>query len=134
MRLDEIRIGNYFEFDDGFLCTIVKVNFIRNTEVHLTSLQGEGIVCDYTKLNRIRLETNWLKMFGFEKDEADDYVIRIDNPNWDGVKTELAYIEWSGVFKIGYGVEWVQIPSHINSVDQLQNLVFGLTGFDLVKR
>jgi hypothetical protein len=125
MKANELRIGNYVQYDD--LKNPIKVSIIDTTEQ-----------CTKTKAKPIPLTEEWLLKFGFEKvitDTEDAYGI-----DYNLEVPDICYISYSDDFSCAiYGSEYASknsigaVPNwnSIKYVHGLQNLYFAMTGEEL---
>ena len=103
MRVEELRIGNYYS--NGFLEYVVDFNVFYDNDLHKTTLHP------------IPLTEEWLLKFGFEKLEG-----------WD----DTFFFQLNNVQITDYNVSGYDYDSfNIRHVHQLQNLYFALTGEEL---
>jgi len=120
MKANELRIGNYVDWDDKTIRSIVKGIHPSSKYVHLENGWVDLIRCE-----PIPLTEEWLVRFGFYSvgDEMFDKEI--------SEKRSISCSLHSKAVYAGSETIWVQISLNINFIHQLQNLYFALTGQEL---
>jgi hypothetical protein len=116
MKANELRIGNYLEYD----LEDVKINSIGR--VYLNH-KGKNYITNKIKVKEyepIPLTEEWLVKFGFYFDGVR-YQKEINNNLWVFVKNNV----------YGWYCPHIEVSNGIKYVHLLQNLVFALTGEEL---
>jgi hypothetical protein len=122
MTTNELRLGNYLWWD--YLGDNVIVTSIDTLQISLD--RSERAMIDIEELKPIPLTEEWLLTFGFEQQ------------TWAGLKTDSYEKGIYQLSKVGGEHTMYQLSSnHLmlvvfpESVHQLQNLYFALTGTEL---
>jgi hypothetical protein len=124
MKIQELRIGNYVEFESH--------KFIIKDEITFDNDEGDWMIDNFLfkEIKPIKLNEYWLRVFGFEIEFDDpvkhamlgvnpvnkNFLIKLTNCQFAYNKNYWFY--GNGYFKIKY-------------VHQLQNLYFSLTGTEM---
>ena len=125
MKKTDLRIGNYVEF-------ILPKNIAEITEIFIggnddyclaTNINSERGLEDY---NPIKLTTDWLVKFGFDKTLDNWY--GGEGTHVHGTVIWLKELNYDDKFRV-YLTETV--ISYVKYVHELQNLYHGLTGNEL---
>ena len=111
MKANELRIGNYIYSQLGNFGKVISIE--PNTVILVTS--EKKVQCIDADCSGVPLTEEWLLKFGFEK-QGMAYV-----------RNDFDITKWSdGRFMYGG-----KINLHVDSIHQLQNLYYALTGEEL---
>jgi len=120
---NELRLGNWIESDNKEWDSKKKEWNISRVQFQINEAQMRNILfTEKTEFDFIPLNQQWLKDFGFKEDKATmdllfDYLICLERQ-----QNELFIVNTEN--KIQYKIEYVH---------ELQNIVFALTGKELIK-
>jgi len=111
---NELRIGNWVTGEDG---KAISIYAIDEDGVNGCVNPNDGLEILYNAAEPIPLTEDWLVKFGFEK--------RFGNEFW---KNNMEF-DINTIGKVRF--HWSQKVTYVDSVHQLQNLYFALTGTEL---
>lgn len=123
MKANELRIGNWVE----------QTLYSSPTESMINTVDGSYIAWlekGDADCKPIPLTEEWLLKFGFEKDQYGDFYIE-----FNGTKYKSYIIDINNgisAFGVSYQDDTFYFAWNIKYVHQLQNLVYALTGEELI--
>lgn len=132
MKIEELRIGNWVQV--GQILTFVdKIDDANNSGVGVV---GNLLHNDIEDVAPIPLTDEWLENFGFIKTDDSGYC----ELEFEGTNTRLFITLDDELARRSFGKCYYGFDHHVNAeiqlniqyVHQLQNLVFALTGKDLI--
>lgn len=131
MNAKELRIGNLIDFE-GQIETVYQirnsgVDFFRGTT--RTGVIFQSYV--WEAINVIPLTEEWLLKFGFKLFSTGSYCKSLITDEDAYLALDLKYNYGFCWLNIKYGLTENTTKIHCNSVHQLQNLYFALTGEEL---
>lgn len=124
----ELRIGNYVSVLHG----VVKIKHFTEVGAHFEDDCGGN----WRSLDPIDLTPEWLERLGFKKDPLNGYDYEVvweynGFSHLELMKIDIGY--WAIISQRGSGKEFSRTNLRkLESVHQLQNLYYALTGKDLV--
>jgi hypothetical protein len=113
IKANELRIGNKVDYYGN----IVTINYINDTDVGFS----DYVPFDYPlldEINPVPITEDWLVRFGFEKGRKGNVWVILEN--------QLGYKNG----RIYYN-SWAISENQPNSIHQLQNLYYALTGEEM---
>ena len=129
MRAEELRIGNLIEH-----------NYFSSPPVTITGLKkdkGTDLVyisdptfntINIEQVKPIPLTEEWLVKFGFKF--TDEFDFNLKGLSLDGGVCHFSFDMFRGLYNIE-NCDFVELPTFVKHVHQLQNLYFALTGEEL---
>ena len=130
MKANELRIGNFVFDDENKPMKVARVetqectDFNGNDEFNVIIEHIDKNIGYYeSKINPIPLTEEWLKKFGFTREEFRGNIGKYR-------------VFKKGLFVYNSNSKWWyndrQLPNHIKYIHQLQNLYFALTNEELI--
>lgn len=123
IKVEELRVGNYLQWEDQFGKNIDQISQILTGSV---TFQNSGAFHDIKGLKPIPLTEEWLVKLGFEfKDFFWQKFVHEEEDNFVGALHNIGF-----AYYVNINDDKPLI--YVYSVHQLQNLYFALTGEELI--
>jgi hypothetical protein len=133
MKAEELRIGNYIS------TSYMSSSTLKVTAIHSDRVCFESVTHDFKSntissyIEPIPLTEEWLLKFGFNNEYKKGWIGKdVKHPNGTTTDFVLSYPERMGIWQDSFAFEYDSFRFvALESVHQLQNLYFALTGEEL---